>query len=696
MKLLKSKIGWQLLLLLLLIEFPVESLLVYVSYRNAENTLRTELTDKLKAIATYQIAEINQFVEEQMANAFTISQVPELILAAEQLAATPTLPNKAVNLPIATTNYGKLFEKYRAIFGFKNILLVAPKGEVLLSTHTVVPVGTNLLGADYKNSLLTQSFLRANTILQPDFADFGYLPNQGELSTFISTPVRTENGRAVAVLVVGINLEKMNKAVQNYTGMGNTGEIILATKIKDEVIFLTPTRYQRADEPIKKLMVDDFKNNKGEGVRRAVSAETGYGVVLDYKGNEVFAHWHYVPALRSGIVIKEETAEAFAPIKELRNLLLIIVVCTLFLFVFAAFNIAALFTKPIRKLNEVTKRIAAGDFSQRAEMNLKNEIGELAHSFDDMTTKVAAYQKEILDANNTLEKKVQERTEELNTLIEEMSQTNEELHSTVDFVEQQKKELINKNANITASITYARRIQAAILPLHEEIAKTLKDFFIFYKPRDIVSGDFYWFAALKDGRCVMVAADCTGHGVPGALMSMIGVNLLNEIVHLLDIHSPEQILETMNVEINRVLQQSITDNRDGMDIAIINIDQKNKVVEYAGAMNSICYVQNKELIELKATRMGIGGTHIRQNLTFEKHTIDITQPTMLYLYSDGYGDQIGGKSKKKFMGRKFRELLFSVHDLHTEIQRESLELSLKEWMADESQLDDIMVVGVRL
>jgi serine phosphatase RsbU (regulator of sigma subunit) len=266
----------------------------------------------------------------------------------------------------------------------------------------------------------------------------------------------------------------------------------------------------------------------------------------------------------------------------------------------------------------------------------------------------------------------------------------------VDFVEQQKVDLVKKNENIVASITYARRIQAAILPLHEEIGKVLKDFFIYYKPRDIVSGDFYWFANLGNNKCLMVAADCTGHGVPGALMSMIGVNLLNEIVYLRDIYSPDKILTQINIEINRVLQQSITENRDGMDIAICLIDFDNKVAEYSGAMNPLYYVQNDQLHEIKATRMGIGGIQLRHDLQFELHTIDISKPTMLYLASDGYADQIGGKEDKKFMSRKFKELLFSIHHLYPEMQKENLNLTLLEWIGLKPQIDDIMVIGIKV
>lgn len=691
MKFLKSKIAWQLLLWLLVIEFPVECVLVYVSYHNAEQTLKTELTEKLRAIATYQIAEINDYVAEQLQNVNTLAQIPEI---SNTLAWASTNYQKQ-DYATLSAKYQTDLQKYQEIFALKDILLVSPTGRVLLSTEPKIALGTELNQGDFANTELYRVFNRANTILQTDFSDFFYLPHSNnQLVAFIATPVLDTNKKPIGVLVAGVNLAELTQEVRNYTGMGETGEILLVTKLNNEALFVVPTRYQGADEPLKKLSFAE--KNKGEGIKNALDAVSGYGIVKDYLGKEVFAHWHYVPALRSGLVIKEETEEAFAPIVKLRNILSLIVVATLLLFVFAAFNIAKIFTKPIRKLNEVTKKMAAGDLSQRVKTYPNNEIGELGHSFDDMAQKMEQYQTELKVANTTLEFKVQERTEELHTMIEELSQTNEELSSTVEFVEIQKKELTKKNENIVASITYARRIQAAILPLHEDIAKKLKDFFIFYQPRDIVSGDFYWFGDLKNNTCLLAAADCTGHGVPGALMSMIGVNLLNEIVYLMDIVSPELILERMQIEINRVLQQSVTDNRDGMDISLCYIDFDNKKIEYAGAMNSIYYVQKNELHEIKATRTGIGGTTFRRSNIFEKHTIDITEPTMLYMFSDGYADQIGGKENKKFMSKNFKKLLLSVHHLYTEMQQENIKLTMQEWMEVESQLDDMMVIGVRL
>jgi serine phosphatase RsbU (regulator of sigma subunit) len=698
MKFFRSKIAWQLLLWLLVIEFPVESLLVYVSYQNSEQSLRTELTDKLRAIATYQIAEINEFVEEQLNKATNLAQIPELIGITNTLLhkqaknegnVTKTTKNEVKNI---LEEEQKILKKYIDIFSFKSLLLVSPEGTVLLSTNTTIKEGENLGEGTWKGTELSNNFLRANIILQADFSDFLYLPNQSALSTFVAVPIKNESGRPIAIMMLEADLQRITNAVRNYTGMGNSGEILLLTEIGKEIVFITPTRYQRADEPLKKFIAEDIKH-KGEDVEKAIQAQTGYGIVTDYEGKKVFAHWHYVPALRSGIIIKENIDEAFAPITKLQKILLTIVFCTLLLFVFAAFNIATMFTKPIRKLNAITKKIANGDLSQRAAMQTNNEIGELAQSFDEMTEKIQQYQAELKDANVDLERKVQERTEELHTLVEELSQTNEELTTTVDFVETQKRELIKKNTNIEASITYAKRIQSSILPSVNYMQSYLPKFFVFFKPRDIVSGDFYWFTPLSENRFMLISVDCTGHGVPGAFMSMIGDSLLNQIILEKGIISPEDILHELDKGVKHSLQKGEYETRDGMDLSICLIDKDRKIIEFAGAMNPISVIQNRVLREIKADKRAIGSTH-SENYLFTKHCIDIAIPTTVYMYSDGFQDQFGGENNRKFMVRKFKELLFEIHTQSMAEQHNILENTFLKWKGvHNSQVDDILVIG---
>jgi serine phosphatase RsbU (regulator of sigma subunit)/Tfp pilus assembly protein PilF len=287
---------------------------------------------------------------------------------------------------------------------------------------------------------------------------------------------------------------------------------------------------------------------------------------------------------------------------------------------------------------------------------------------------------------------------EINEKNEELNQINEELRSSLELVNQQKSAIQHFSDNITASLNYARRIQTAILPDQERLAKGFPDHFILYKPRDIVSGDFYWFYEYEHLQLLAVA-DCTGHGVPGAFMSMIGDALLNQIVIDHREMQPDKVLNKMHRGITKALQQEKTDNRDGMDIAIVLIDKQARQLRYAGAFNPLYYVQNGHFFEIKADKRGIGGAYSSDFSTlFTPHKVDISQPTTLYLCSDGFQDQFGGSQGRKFMVKRFRELLHSVSTEAMQVQKALLEQTLDAWMLESSQpqVDDILVIGVQI
>ncbi len=257
-----------------------------------------------------------------------------------------------------------------------------------------------------------------------------------------------------------------------------------------------------------------------------------------------------------------------------------------------------------------------------------------------------------------------------------------------------------KNHNITASINYAQRIQNAMLPLQEKFDELfgIDNSFVLFKPKDIVSGDFYWLHELDNGQIILGVADCTGHGVPGAFMSMIGNQLLFDIVEKQEIFDVAKILEILHKDIQRTLKQSTTNNHDGMDIALCLIDKIAQKIEYAGAMNAIYYIQNHKLEEVKADRVAIGGNQHEKTRSFTKHHINITEDTTLYLLTDGYKDQFGGHEKGKFMSKRLKELLLQNHEQNMKSQQEILDLTIENWIKDgkRSQVDDILVVSVRL
>jgi two-component system, sensor histidine kinase LadS len=300
----------------------------------------------------------------------------------------------------------------------------------------------------------------------------------------------------------------------------------------------------------------------------------------------------------------------------------------------------------------------------------------------------------IQEQNNSLETKVQERTKELYETNAEMQTLNEELNSILESLQESKMIIEAKNEHIMSSINYAKRIQNAMLPSLQAI-KTYLEAFVIYMPKDVVSGDFYWFAE-KEGKCLIAVGDCTGHGVPGALMSMLGTEILNKIVHNLEIHQPASILNLLNEGIASALKQQETGIQDGMDIIIVSIDKPNQQMIYAGAMNPLYYVQNGELTEIKADKKAIGGYVSTKIKGFTEHFIDISTPTEIYLCSDGYQDQFGGQHNKKYMTKNLKNLLTTISLLPTREQEKSLVTEFQTWKGNSHQIDDVVIIGIKI
>ena len=258
------------------------------------------------------------------------------------------------------------------------------------------------------------------------------------------------------------------------------------------------------------------------------------------------------------------------------------------------------------------------------------------------------------------------------------------------------------NREITDSIRYSKSIQSVVLPNIEEMHKHLADFFILFKPRDIVSGDFYWFAP-QNGKMIVTVADCTGHGVPGAFMSMLGMSFLSEIIIKNGITRPDLILNEMRKNIITALKQdqtAVSKQKDGMDMALIAIDFQTMTLQFAGAHNPLILISNGELIEYKADKMPVGIYEI--NNPFTLHERPLQKGDCVYLFSDGYQDQFGGPHNRKFLSKRLKECLLAHHSLPMAEQKMVLEQKNNEWMSypddngdPQRQIDDITVWGIR-
>jgi PAS domain S-box-containing protein len=271
-------------------------------------------------------------------------------------------------------------------------------------------------------------------------------------------------------------------------------------------------------------------------------------------------------------------------------------------------------------------------------------------------------------------------------------------HDMTEFkkIEQEIKE---KNKKISDSINYAQRIQTSILPDTNFLQRYFPRSFIFYRPKDVVSGDFPWFVK-KDETFYVAAVDCTGHGVPGALLSFIGYFLLNNIVNVDDGFDAAQILELLHQDVRTTLKQNDEGNhgRDGMDLALCKIDKENKVIQFAGAHNPLYLLRDGELIEYKGSRKGIGGKPLlkKKEKDFENHEIPYQDGDKIFIFSDGLPDQLGGEKRRKYQSKRIREALIESDDLTMAHFARHFSTDFYEWMGEEKQVDDVLLIGIEL
>jgi serine phosphatase RsbU (regulator of sigma subunit) len=272
-----------------------------------------------------------------------------------------------------------------------------------------------------------------------------------------------------------------------------------------------------------------------------------------------------------------------------------------------------------------------------------------------------------------------------------------ELDARTSVIMKQKGEIELQNIEITDSINYAKRIQTSILSDINKLQETFKDAFILFYPRDIVSGDFYWFDKLDDDKFILVCADSTGHGVPGAFMSMIGSTLLQDIVTRQRITKPSLILNLLNKQIFSTLNQNLElgVSNDGIDMVVCEINVTTRHLRFASAMRPIIIVLDGELYYIRGNRLSVGGESLYEKF-FDDQEYYLNEGDTIYLFSDGLPDQFGGKDGKKLKIAKLKKIIEQISKLPMSEQKEAMEKSFYEWKGDYDQVDDIIFMGVRV
>jgi serine phosphatase RsbU (regulator of sigma subunit) len=387
--------------------------------------------------------------------------------------------------------------------------------------------------------------------------------------------------------------------------------------------------------------------------------------------------------------------------------------------IFVAMITIRTIVKPVKTLKEILKAMSLGIIPREKIPNRSDEIGDMSKALNGLigalesTTEFAnqvgsgnfssAYEPlsehddlghalikmryNLAENERILEQKVIERTEEVVRQKEEILQKTTEL------------ELLF--TQVTDSIRYAKRIQEAILPPESYTKKILPKSFILYKPKDIVSGDFYWLGK-KGNKSMVAAVDCTGHGVPGAFMSIVGYNLLRDIAKNSTLEKPGEIMDAMSDGVNKTLHNSKSNDdnaqktKDGMDMTLLSVDFESKKVLFSGANNPLYISRNKEIIQIKPDKFPIGYNIFDEPKKYTTHELDVQQGDILYIFSDGYADQFGGPKGKKLMAGKFREILLEASNLNINDQKSFLNKTIEEWKGDHEQVDDILVIGVQI
>jgi serine phosphatase RsbU (regulator of sigma subunit)/HAMP domain-containing protein len=327
----------------------------------------------------------------------------------------------------------------------------------------------------------------------------------------------------------------------------------------------------------------------------------------------------------------------------------------------------------VERQTEFAKGLGAGNFSQEYQpLSQQDTLGQALLKMRD----------DLYENERFLEQKVEERTAEVVRQKEE--------------IESQRVKLEHLYNEVTDSIKYAKRIQEAILPPDALVKKELPNPFVLYKPKDIVSGDFYWMEKV-DNKVFFAAVDCTGHGVPGAFMSIVGYNLLKQIVK--EESDPGKILNMLSRGVKDTLHQGVEEgtSKDGMDIALCSYDAKTKVLQYAGAYNPLYLIRGGELIETKADKFPIGGAlEDSDSRSYTSHSVQLQSDDTVYIFSDGYADQFGGEKGKKFMVKQFRQLLLGIQEKSMEEQKRYLNYIIEQWRGNHEQVDDILIMGMRV
>lgn len=646
----KTTVFRQLLINIMLPLFATMLILAYLNYaRNRELLLEAH-------------QEKNERIQEDIKKVLAFQDVSLESVEADLDKYLRTMSDILVNEFFANTDSIEelSLEEIRHNLGMKQDIYIINREGIIVNTTFIRDLGFNLFSIDEKHKEFLLDIFKNGKFVSEKLS---LERSTKRLKKYTYQP--TLDGKYI--IEIGAYSQEASEIVDYYRehleDLSDIGSEVVSVDLflgRDDPVSLT--REAELDPDHKDLYVEAFDSKSD----RSVSIEQG-GRKLDV--DYIFLERDKTDLYAGTMVriISDRSGERAIIINELKRLAFIFGLSLLLLSLLIYVRAQSI-TKPIQNLAETARKIEEGDIDIRAEVEGHNEITSLADSFNSMMEKLANYY-------NELEQKVAERTEE---------------------VVAQKEEIERQKLSLTDSILYAKRIQTAMLPSDQQMQQALGDHFVLFWPKDIVSGDFYWLSQ-KDDLAFVTAVDCTGHGVPGAFMSMIGSSLLNKIVNEHDVHQPAQVLDRMKQGVVEALNKEgqAEKTSDGMDMSLICIDFKKNKLEFAGANNPLYLVRDGEMMIFKGDKQPVGA-FVKEAVPFTNHEVELKKGDMIYIFSDGYQDQFGGPKRTKFMVGKFKKLLAELGSKGMEEQKDILTKRHKDWRGEVSQVDDIVIIGIRV
>lgn len=638
-----SKISIQLVIWFLTIALLPLSFVSYVIYQKSERSLLEGVTKDLLSVAQRQSKQILTYIHERETNATTLSRMPGIVIAMKEF--DHAFKKKGIDSP----DYRKVDRKLRPFLTYyqessryDDLFLISSEGNAVFSVKRGEGFGSNYITGIYRTTELGKTFVRASTLLATEVSDFEYYPPTNEPAAFIASPILDE-GLIIGAVALQMNNEEIYSIVNDYTGLGETGETVIASRLENRAIFKTPSRHDPYAAFRKKIPIG---SGLDIGVENSVQGQKGAGIITDYRCEETLAVWKYIPNMRWGMVSKIDTEEAFAPISDLRKLYVIIGMITLVLVIASAIFVARSISGPILKLTDITRTVAEGDLEQKIEIASKNEIGVLAESFNEM--------------------------------IRKLNESIEELKITTAAKERFESEL-----------EIAHDIQMGILhkvfppfPDRHEF-----DIYATLEPAKEVGGDLYDFFFLDDDHLCFAVGDVSGKGVPAALfMAMTKILIKTKATRSL----------TPDIVLTRVNEDLTLDNPSLMFVTlflgIFNV--RTGELEYSNGGHNPPYIIRRDgNLESLATTHGMA-LGVMEDVSYQSNKILLNKGEKVFLYTDGVTEAMN-EGYELFSGKRLEKELSAMGEESLEGVINGLMSKISIHAGSEPQSDDITMMVIR-